>query len=329
MDLFEEFQALVPAASSTDFAAASVGTRRNDFVAKRPDGAPVFLISDSSAAAYTPGTTLKHLSVQFHATCQVQSPAGSFDGQFALIACDASVPELYELFIRCVGAAIEQLPDTAETKDIESCVRSLLNLFRAMNSPGGREIAGLWAELFVITQAVNTSAAVRAWRADTYERFDFSWPGGVLEVKATQGAVRVHEFSLEQLTAPSGRLGMVASLLLQPLTNGCGILTLAGQIDAALTGHGDLRERLWRNITSALGKDFDDKLDRKFDVAFAKRHLKLFNMYDIPSPAPPEDQRITSVRFRVEIGTVVTTAKGEPLKALKSLLPQDFSNHDR
>ena len=162
MDLFEEFQALVPAATSTEFAAVPIGARRNDFLAKSGDGAPVFLVSDASSATYTPGTTLKHLSVQFHATCRVQSSAGSVDGQFALITCDASVPELYELFVRCVRAAIEQLPDLAKTQDIEARVRSLLNLFRVMNAPGGREISGLWAELFVIIQATDISAAVRA-----------------------------------------------------------------------------------------------------------------------------------------------------------------------
>ena len=249
MDLFEEFRALAPAASQTEFGAALTSGRRNDFLAKSADGAPVFLISDSSAATYTPGAMLKHLSIQFHATCRVQSPTKSVDGQFALIACDSSTPELYELFVRCVAAAIEQLPVVAKTQDIETCVRSLLNLFRAMNAPGGREIAGLWAELFVIYQAADTVAAMGAWHADTFERFDFSWREGVLEVKATQGSIRAHEFSLEQLTTPSTGVGLIASLLLQPLTNGLGVMDIATRIEAKLSNENDLRERLWSNAS--------------------------------------------------------------------------------
>lgn len=319
MDLFEEFQVLAPAASRAEFAAVPIGGRRNDFMAKSADGAPVFLVSDSSAATYTPGTTLKHLSVQFHATCRVQSPAGSVDGQFAVVACDTSVPELYELFVRCVGVAIEQLPDVARTQDIEACVRSLLNLFRAMNAPGGREIAGLWAELFVITQAVDTSAAVRAWHADTFERFDFSWPGGVLEVKATQGSVRAHEFSLEQLAAPSAGLGLVASLLLQPLTNGIGVMDLATKIDIELHSENDLRQRLWSNIATALGTEFSEKLDRRFDLSFAGRHLLTFNMTDVPAPAHPSDPRVMGVRFRSDLTTVTSSVTDSALKAMRDL----------
>lgn len=317
MDLFEEFQALVPATSSTEFAAVPLGTRRNDFLAKSGDGAPVFLVSDASTATYTPGTTLKHLSVQFHATCRVQSSAGSVDGQFALITCDASVPELYELFVRCVGAAIEQLPIVAKTQDIESCVRSLLNLFRVMNAPGAREVAGLWAELFVILQAVDVSAAVRAWHADTFERFDFSWSGGVLEVKATQGSVRAHEFSLEQLAAPSAGLGLVASLLLQPLTNGVGVMELATKIETALCDQNDLRQRLWSNIATALGSEFSEKLDRRYDHGFAERQVATFNMNDVPSPDQPSDPRVTGVRFRSDLTTVTSTVAEPALKTLR------------
>jgi hypothetical protein len=320
MDLFEDFRALAPAASQTEFVAAPIGSRRSDFLAKSGEGAPVFLISDSSAASYTPGTTLKYLSVQFHVTCRVQAPAGPFDGQFALIICDPSAPELYELFVRCVAAAIDQLPVVAKTRDIETCVRSLLNLFREMASPSGREIAGLWAELFVITQANGTAAAVKAWHADAFERFDFSTTGCVLEVKATQGPIRAHDFSLEQLAAPPDGLGLVASLLLQPLTNGVGVMDLASRIDSALGGHNDLRQRLWSNVAAALGSDFGQKLDRRFDLSFAERHMMLFNMTDVPAPDWPSDTRVSSVRFRSDLSTVPSSVADSAAKTLREVL---------
>jgi glycosyltransferase A (GT-A) superfamily protein (DUF2064 family) len=316
MDLFEEFRALAPTSSQTEFAATPTGSRRNDFLAKSAEGAPVFLIFDSSAATYTPGTTLKHLSVQFHVTCRVQTSKGPVDGQFALIACDSLAPELYELFVRCVAAAIDQLPVVAKTQDIEACVRLLLNLFRAMASPSGREIAGLWAELFVITRANDVAAAVQAWRAETFERFDFSVPGGVLEVKATQGAVRSHEFSLEQLDAPPSGFGLVASLLLQPLTNGVGVMDLANRIDSALGGRNELRQRLWTNIAAALGSDFGEKLDRRFDLSFAESHVMLFKMADVPAPDRPTDARVSGVRFRSELTTVASSIAGSTVKLL-------------
>lgn len=318
MDLVREFQSLTPAPSASEFAAVPIRRRRKDFLAKDAEGAPVFLLSDSSVAKYTPGTTLKHFSVQFHATCRVQSAAGTVDSQFAIVTCDASAPELYELFIRCVGAAVEKLPDEANTQDIESCVWSLLNLFRAMNAPGAGEVAGLWAELFVIAQASDFAAAVSAWHSDTFERFDFSWTGGVLEVKATQGGSRIHEFALEQLAAHKG-LGIVASLLLQPLTNGVGVLDLANRIDAELKDYRDLRERLWANIVASLGSEFGEKLDRRFDFNFAERHIALFSMGDIPSPDHPSDPRVTAIRFRSDLTTASSSLTEPPLRTLKDL----------
>lgn len=319
MDLHREFQSLTLASSTTEFAAVPVGTRHNDFLAKGSEGEPVFLIGDSSVPVYTPGTTLRHLSVQFHATCRVQSPAGAIEGQFAVVACNASVPELYELFIRCIGSAVEQLPEKARTQDIEACVRSLFSLFRAMSAPGGRELAGLWAELFVIMQADDVAAAVRAWHADTFERFDFSWSDSILEVKATQGTYRIHEFALEQLDAPGGR-GLVASLLLQPLTSGVGIMDFATEIDTALEGENELRQRLWRNLTTALGSDFREKLDRRFDLNFAERNIATFNIADIPAPDRPSDSRVSSIRFRSDLTTVTSSVTTPALQALKEAL---------
>ncbi|MBX3619353.1 MAG: PD-(D/E)XK motif protein [Rhizobacter sp.] len=317
MGLFDDFAALAPAASGTELSAVPLGGLRSDFLAKSTDGAPVFLLQDTSTAAYTPGVTLRHLSVQFHATCRVHAPSGPFDGQFAVLACDAAVPELYELFVRCVSVAVEALPKSAETKDIEACVRSLVSLFRAMSAPGGREIAGLWAELFVITQAADAATAVKAWHADTFERFDFSWPGGVLEVKATHGATRIHEFALEQVATPSAGQGLIASLLLQPLTNGVGVMDLATKIDAGLHDENDLRQRLWSNIAAALGDDFSEKLDRRYDLSYAERHVALFNMSDIPAPDRPSDPRVFGVRFRSDLSTVGSSVVEPALKTLK------------
>ena len=320
MGLYDDFQSLTPGASDTELSAVPLPGRRRDFLGKSTEGAPVFLLHDASLARYTPGVTLRHLNVQFHATCRVQAPSGPIDGQFAVLACDAAVPELYELFVRCVSVAVEALPDGAETKEIEACVRSLLNLFRAMSAPGGREIVGLWAELFVITQAADVGVAVGAWHADTFERFDFSWPGGVLEVKATQGAARVHEFSLEQLTVPSAGVGLVTSLLLQPLTNGVGVMDLATRIDAGLHAENDLRQRLWSNIAAALGSEFSEKLDRRFDLSFAERQVVVFNMTDIPAPDRPRDSRVSGLRFRSDLTTVTSSVSEGAIKTLRDIL---------
>ncbi len=110
MSLISTFQSLPFATSAIDFTACRLPGPRSDFLAKAGDGGPVFLLQDSSPATYSPAIELKHVSVQFHSTCRVTTVAGTVESQFAVISCDASVPELHEVFIRCLTAAVEQLP---------------------------------------------------------------------------------------------------------------------------------------------------------------------------------------------------------------------------
>lgn len=319
-DIYTAFQDLPRASSEASFSAVPLSAQRLDFLAKSIDGAPVFLIHDASPAHYRPSLTSLNLTVQFHSTCQVETEVDTQENQFAMLVCDPDVPELYELFVRCVGAAVEQLPVNVDTRDIETCVKALLSLFRAMSAIGSREVAGLWGELFVISKSENIASTIDRWHADTFERFDFSWSEGVLEVKATQGMIRAHEFSLEQLQVPIDGQGFVASLLLQQLTNGVGVMDLANTIDKALTSTPSLRQRLWANLTAALGSDFGAKLDRRFDLTYAERNFAFYAMGDVPTLERPSDTRISGIRFRADLSGVVSSFGESSIKALKDAL---------
>ena len=101
MDAYGQFVSMPAATSSTEFDAIDLSQVRRDFLAKAQDGSPVILLHDASSAKYTPGLSLTNLMIEFHVTCRVKTRAGSIDDQFAVITCDAAVPELYELFVRC------------------------------------------------------------------------------------------------------------------------------------------------------------------------------------------------------------------------------------
>ena len=113
---------------------------------------------------------------------------------------------------------------------------------------------------------------------------------------------------------------MVASLLLQPLTNGVGVMDLATRIDAGLHTENDLRQRLWSNIATALGNEFSEKLDRRFDPSFAERQLAVFNMTDIPAPDWPSDSRVSGIRFRSDLTTVTSSVAESAAKTLRDVL---------
>jgi hypothetical protein len=293
--------------------------RRADFVAKAEDGGPVFLLHDASAARYSPAIELKNVSVQFHSTCRVTTTGGVVEDQFAVVSCDASIPELHELFVRCVAAAAEQLPLEASTSELQCCVQALLDLFRALARPSSKGVTGLWGELYVMLHSRNVGCALERWRADQFERFDFSWPTGCLEVKAAINELRQHEFALEQLRAPVGGVGYVASVLLQPLSGGLGVVDLANDIEHIVASQPALRLKLWENVAAALGSDFSDRLDRRFDASYAKRSLAVYAMSDIPAPEQPSDPRVTGVRFRADLSGLVPSLSGTAESVLASL----------
>lgn len=287
-----------------------------DFLAKTSDGAPVILLHDSSAPRYRPGFHLKYLRAEFHTTCLIRSGDAEVDGQFAMIYCDAAAIELHEMFVRAVAAAIADLPIHADTDDIQRRFQKLSDLFRNFSRPSSRELIGMWAELFVIANSNNIYAAMSAWRTDPGERFDFSWHGGQLEVKATTKAIRSHDFSLEQLRTPKKGDGFIVSFLLQSLNGGVGIMDLATVIEANISSHPELRQKLWNNIASDLGADFGETGDKKFDSSYAGRNAVLYAMRDIPSPQFQPDPRITSIRFVADLTSVLSTATGHSLESL-------------
>lgn len=298
-----------------EFKAIPLSSTRKDFLAKNVDGSPVFLLHDSSAAKYNPGISFRHLLAQFHVTCRVQTDTADIEDQFCLVWCDATAPELHELFVRCVAAAIEELPSISSTREIESFITKLRDLFRALALPSRREVSGLWAELFVILKCGHPEQAMNVWHEDKFDRFDFSSSNSHIEVKSTVRGLRAHEFALEQLQPPAQGEGFVVSLLLQPLSGGSGILDLAREIEVAVTSP-RLKQKLWQNVAIALGSDFSDKLDKRFDENFAERGLVVYSMTDIPKPDTPADPRITSLRFVSDLTTVTSTLQGTPFENL-------------
>lgn len=316
MDLYSAFIALPLADSTAEFIAVPLTSRRRDFLAKAQDGNPVFLLHDASVVTYSPSISLKNVSVQFQNTCRVTTATGTVEDQFAVITCDTSANELRELFIRCFAAAAEQLPIEAGTSELNECVQRLLDLFRSLSHPSRKEISGLWAELFVISRSRNISQALKAWHADPFERFDFSWTAGCLEVKCTVKELRVHDFALEQLREPVGGNGFVVSMLLQPLVGGAGVMELAREIERAVIGAPPLRQKLWENVAQVFGTDFGERLDQGFDLSYAERQLLVLAMSDIPTIDQTTDPRVTAIRFRSDLSTVKSSLGGSSMQLL-------------
>lgn len=319
MQLLAEFAQLESASSPNEFNAVQLTGVRQDYLGKDQQGAPVFLVADEGAPVYRPVVQHRHLSAAFCVLCRLDVDRTEVVGKFALIRFEGSAPELHELFIRCVRSAIADLPASAQTPDIEARVHRLLGLFRALARPAGREISGLWAELYCIIASGNVPLAMDRWHVDNAEAFDFSWGQGRLEVKSTVGAFRIHDFSLDQLQPPSRGSGYVASLVLKAANGGAGVLDMAKKVEEQLDGDISLQAKLWALLVQSLGSDFSEALDRRFDVDLAGRQLVLYRMEDIPSLPPVTDSRISSIKFRSDLSSVQSSLGSNGMAVLKSL----------
>ncbi|WGV52839.1 PD-(D/E)XK motif protein [Stenotrophomonas indicatrix] len=300
MSLWREFERLEIAKSSTEFSALRIVGDRSDFLAKNERGAPVFLVQDSSDVPSTHGFRFRNMSVRFNILCRVSTAEGDLSGKFAIVVCETSAAELFDVFISCLQPAISALPVLSNSSDIAATLRSLQNLFKELGRGGGREISGLWGELKAISLSTDCVGAVNAWHDVGNERFDFSWPDRVVEVKTSQKD-RTHDFSLDQLTQPLAKYGFVISIVIRRSSSGKGILDLAKEIEARLAGNLSCRGKLWATIAASLGADFSEKLDSCFELDESLGAVVVHRMQDIPRPPPSDDGRISSIRFRVNI----------------------------
>lgn len=317
-NLFAEFVSLSPASTEDSFNALSIHQSRRDFLGKTRDGGPVFLITDSRTQNYRPEIRHQYLRVSFGTSCRLIVEGKELISQFAVIRFEQGAVEMHELFIRCVYAATLSLPESADTRVIEERINRLLMLFQALSTPSNRELSGLWAELFCIRHSTNPTQALSYWHSNPTETYDFAWNGNRTEVKSTTTSNRIHEFSLDQLTPPLNGQGKVISLMLRYSNDGVGVMDLARQIEIDLKERTDLREKLWSQILQSLGRDFCDDLDRKFDTDFTLKNIVIFAMQDIPTIVPPLDQRISSIRFKVDLSGVYVKNSGKGIVALRA-----------
>jgi Putative PD-(D/E)XK family member, (DUF4420) len=300
-DLFSQFIGLDPALGEDTFNAVSAHPVRGDFLGKSQNGSPVFLIADDGGPIYRPEIRHQHLRISFGMSCRLCINGQELTNQFAVIRFDGDSVELHEVFVRCVNAVMLNLPSSADTYEIENRVSRLLSLFQGLSTPSGREISGLWAELFCIRYSLNVEQTLSRWHSENFETYDFSWPGNRVEVKSTTTPQRVHEFSLEQLVVPSNSDGKVISMMLRTSNDGIGVMGMARAIEADLQGNVELREKLWSQVLQALGQNFSDALDRRFDADFALLNFAAIPMRKIPSVQRPSDPRISTIRFRVDL----------------------------
>lgn len=292
-----------PTGSVDRLAGTRIPWRPAHFIARNTSDQPLLLIAAEAFGGH-PAIQLRYLRVDFGARCRISEPEGNeTEGDFVVITGQELTPELLALFLRVMDSLLRSLPDNPQLSEVREAVHDVAELFRALEAPARRDVQGLWAELFVIAISGDTNCWLRAWRGHANEKFDFAFDAVRVEVKSGQSPRRLHSFSLEQLAPPPGSNVYVASVLVRQSVGGAGVLDLADRLANGVAEHGALVDKIWRNTVEALGRDFSELTDVRFDEAHAQQTLRFVAAELVPRPRLV-DAGVTNVRFESDIDAI-------------------------
>lgn len=294
-------------------------------VGKDMSGWPVLLLSTTSGQS-GPQIHLEHLEIQHSARCRITSKGKIEEGIFTVIRCTDANEELANYFFRSIDPVLRALGPSPTWTEISSAITHLVELFRALVQPPTKSVSGLWAELFVIRKARNPIALLNAWHSIPEEKYDFASNTQRIEIKGASQRVRVHHFSLEQLTLPVGCQVVIASLFTDKSGGGMSLADLIQEIKNILSANPELEEKLDRVVAQTLGNSLRQSMTSRFDQQLAQDSLRIFNAESIPKVSETLPVEVSEVHFKVDLSRCEPLSKQELLNAegiFKSLISLD------
>jgi len=238
---------------------------------------------------------------------------------FLVLRCREADADLQAQFLELVEGLVEYLGEQPSPNEVDEAVRDLVELFRSMSGPSRRTISGLWAELLVLLDAADCEIAGAAWHSDPNEQHDFVVGNEQVEVKSTTAAVREHEVTLSQLSVPTGGIGFMVSVMLEPHDAGASTNDLLAEALTRLSARGEQRRRLRAIVAATIGEDWREADQVRFNISRARSSRLVYDMSAIPTVDPRVPPQVSSVRFVVDLSDTVSL---EPdVAARRGVLP--------
>ncbi len=312
--LYDAYREVVLAAPEGDeiLPAAAVPGRAHDYISIGSQQKPILLLScASSAGLKRPPISLQHLSIEFGVRFRVRAYAGIVEGDFVVVSLKDDDADLAEAFCLAADALVAALPEAPSASDIEKVVHEFVEVLSALAIPSLRAVAGIWAELWLMSVASDPQGALTAWHGDPTDRFDFSFRSHFVEVKATEKEERIHEFAFDQLRRAGAPISVV-SLRLRRAQGGKSVADLVAMLQVGLSA--ELRKKLVKNVFGAIGGAVSEAAEIRFDEAFAEANLRVIPADQVPVVVIPDGAPISAVRFRVNLDD--SSLKADLLKPL-------------
>lgn len=293
-DLFASLAA-PPPTGGRSYTAAQVepGLR----IAKGEDGRAAILAA-SGRETRAP-ILMRHLRVDFGATCHVLLNDKPVSEEITIVECTSDDPSVMRHFLLAVTAALGGT-ESPSPGDVVAAIQALVEAFRAMAAPPLMPVQGLWGELFMIYSSPDAAAMISAWHVSAHDRHDFAADGQRLEVKTAGGRHRRHRFAHEQLATDDCDV-VIASLQLESAADGLTIADMVREISTRRYVDGDLRLRLLQSMTAGLGDRWEIAERDRFDALAARRSLRFFSSSSVPQLDGPIPAHVTEVKYTVDL----------------------------
>lgn len=304
IELFRSFETIATINNDNRFSAIPIPGYDQHRLGKDAQGRPLLLISilDVQSPKRPAPIVLEHLTVMYDIDCRIFHPDSTTEeGKFTVVRCTGVDTTLHTYFLQVTSAIVASLKNRPTPFDVARIINQLIELFRAIINPSRKSAQGLWAELFLITQARQPAVLINAWHTQLEDRYDFAMDDQRIEVKSVLGRNRQHYFSLEQLYPPEGVKALVASVFVERSQAGVSIADLTEEIRNRLWNNPDLLLQMDKIIALALGDSWHQASEIRFDRRLAKESLAFFDVSEIPSVNPDLPVGVSSVHFQSDL----------------------------
>lgn len=292
---------IAPARDRDQFNVAVIPQKPAYYAGRDNEGRAALLVRSGGGDRPAP-LALSGIDARFATPCSIVTEGSERIDTFSTIVCLSKDRGVEEYFCSIGESLVAVLGASPSTADVCRAVLQLVDIFQKLKAPPRRSIVGLLGELCLIAAARDPGAAVRAWRIEGEERFDFVADELRLDVKATTLRGRSHSISFEQANPPPDTTSIIASIWIETVGGGSTVADLVNAIELRLGPDGDAVLRLRQTIADSLGDTLPLAMATRFDMALARSSLRFYDGSDIPALRPPLPLDVSGVQFTSELG---------------------------
>jgi hypothetical protein len=316
MNLIELYDSLSSPESIDEktFNATPIPEFPNFRIAVDVNGYPVLLLSVANAVKNIAlkNFRLKYLQLEQNIECKISENEKIDFQNFTVITFTSVDRNLQEYFLRISETLVRTLNNRPTQQQVIESLNKFVEVFRALTDTPTNTVHGLWTELFLIDNSIDSKTVLNYWHSIPEEKFDFNSGAEKIEVKSNSNFERIHTFSSEQLNPPTGTQVLVASIFIRQNNAGQSIQQLADSITTKTQNEFDLSDKLHNIIFKTLGNSLEQSIRIKFDFNLAKESLQFYRQQDISKIEEiyiPNE--VSEVKYKSDLSNLVPVKREE------------------